>query len=127
MGNIEPETELTMEETEKGNQASDPGRRGVRNARRIALLTAGGDAPGMNAAIRAVVRIASGAGLEVLGAQRGFEGLIYGNFEPLPNRAVSNIIQHGGTILETSRTPEFSTEADARDRPRTCAIAECAD
>jgi 6-phosphofructokinase 1 len=100
-----------MEETDKNNQVVDSSRRGARIARRIALLTAGGDAPGMNAAIRAVVRTASGAGLEVLGAQRGFEGLIYGNFEPLPNRSVSNIIQHGGTILETSRTPEFSTEA----------------
>jgi 6-phosphofructokinase 1 len=108
---------MTMNETEKSNgadkntQAADAARRGTRTARRIALLTAGGDAPGMNAGIRAVVRTAVGAGLEVLGAQRGFEGLIYGNFEPLPNRSVSNILQHGGTILETSRTPEFGTEA----------------
>jgi 6-phosphofructokinase 1 len=100
-----------MDEHDKGTQPADPLRRGPRNARRIAVLTAGGDAPGMNAAIRAVVRTASGAGLEVLGAQRGFEGLIYGNFEPLPTRSVSNIIQHGGTILETSRTAEFGTEA----------------
>jgi len=102
---------MNLDEPEKSAQSADSSRRGGRNARRIAVLTAGGDAPGMNAAIRAVVRTASGAGLEVLGAQRGFEGLIYGNFEPLPNRSVSNIIQHGGTILETSRTPEFSTEA----------------
>jgi 6-phosphofructokinase 1 len=100
-----------MEEIDTRSKDMDSSRRSVRNARRIGLLTAGGDAPGMNAAIRAVVRIASGAGLEVIGAQRGFEGLIYGNFEPLPNRSVSNIIQHGGTILETSRTPDFSTEA----------------
>jgi 6-phosphofructokinase 1 len=64
----------------------------------------------MNAAIRAIVRTANGAGIEVIGAQRGFIGLIYGDFVPLTNRSVSNIIQQGGTILETSRAPEFSTE-----------------
>ncbi len=78
--------------------------------RRLAILSAGGDAPGMNAAIRAVVRTANGAGIELIGAQRGFIGLIYGDFVPLTNRSVSNIIQQGGTILETSRAPEFSTE-----------------
>ena len=56
-----------MDEIDKDTNTADSSRRGVRNARRIALLTAGGDAPGMNAAIRAVVRTASGAGLEVLG------------------------------------------------------------
>jgi len=80
-------------------------------ARRIAILTAGGDAPGMNAAIRSVVRTASGVGLEVLGVKRGFEGLAYGDFEPLSSRAVANIIQRGGTILGTSRCPVFRTEA----------------
>lgn len=78
--------------------------------RRLAILSAGGDAPGMNAAIRAIVRTANGAGIELVGAQRGFIGLIYGDFVPLTNRSVSNIIQQGGTILETSRAPEFSTE-----------------
>ena len=90
------------------NEAS---RRTPKNVRRLALLTAGGDAPGMNAAARAVVRTAGGAGVEVIGVQRGFEGLIYGNFEPLANRAVSNVIQRGGTILETSRSPQFAMEA----------------
>jgi len=94
--------------TASTNEAS---RRTPKNVRRLALLTAGGDAPGMNAAARAVVRTAGGAGLEVMGVQRGFEGLIYGNFEPLANRAVSNIIQRGGTILETSRSPQFAMEA----------------
>ena len=79
--------------------------------RRIAILTAGGDAPGMNAAIRSVVRTASAAGLEVLGVKRGFEGLVYGDFEPLSSRSVANIIQRGGTILGTSRCPIFRTEA----------------
>ncbi len=77
--------------------------------RRLAVLTAGGDAPGMNAAIRAVVRTAAAAGVEALGAQRGFEGLIYGNFKDMGGRAVANIIQRGGTILETSRSGEFRT------------------
>lgn len=84
-------------------------RRQTRVPRRLAILTAGGDAPGMNAAIRAVVRIASGIGIELLGSQRGFSGLIYGDFVPLTNRSVSNVIQQGGTILETSREPEFLT------------------
>jgi 6-phosphofructokinase 1 len=65
----------------------------------------------MNAAIRAVVRSAEAAGIEVLGVQRGYEGLIYGNFSPLPSRAVANIIQRGGTILETSRSPQFRSQA----------------
>lgn len=82
----------------------------ARRPRRLAVLSAGGDAPGMNAAIRAVVRIANGAGIEMIGAQRGFIGLVYGDFVPLSNRSVSNVIQQGGTILETSRSPEFSTE-----------------
>ncbi len=79
--------------------------------RRIAVLTSGGDAPGMNAAIRAVVRVAGTAGIEVMGVQRGYEGLIYSNFNPLPSRAVANIIQRGGTILETSRSGHFMNEA----------------
>src|SRR5260370_3173482 len=90
------------------NEAS---RRTPKNVRRLALLTAGGDAPGMNAAAGVVVRTAGGGGIEVMGVRRGFEGLIYGNFEPLANRAVSNIIQRGGTILETSRSPQFAMEA----------------
>jgi len=77
--------------------------------RRLAILTAGGDAPGMNAAIRAVVRTANGAGIEVIGARGGFAGVVYGDFMPLTNRSVSNVIQQGGTLLETSRSAEFST------------------
>ena len=95
-------------EPEQGQEAT---RAGKMNPRRIAVLTSGGDAPGMNAAIRAVVRMADVAGIEVMGVQRGYEGLIYGNFKPLPSRAVANIIQHGGTILETSRSPLFQSEA----------------
>src|SRR5271163_3238802 len=79
--------------------------------RRIAILTAGGDAPGMNAAIRAVVRSAAVAGVEVIGFRRGYEGLIRDLAEPLDGRSVANMIQRGGTFLETSRSPEFRTPA----------------
>jgi 6-phosphofructokinase 1 len=82
-----------------------------RNSRsgKIAVLTSGGDAPGMNAAIRSVVRVAAAAGVEVVGVNRAFEGLLFGKFTPLPSRAVANIIQRGGTILETSRSDQFRT------------------
>jgi len=77
--------------------------------KRIGVLTSGGDAPGMNACIRAVVRMAHSKGLEVVGIRRGFIGLIEGDVTPLSDRSVSGIIQHGGTILETSRCEEFKT------------------
>src|SRR6202161_2795080 len=78
---------------------------------RIAILTAGGDAPGLNAAIRAVVRSAAVARVEVIGFRRGYEGLIRDLAEPLDGRSVANMIQRGGTFLETSRSPEFRTPA----------------
>jgi 6-phosphofructokinase 1 len=75
--------------------------------KRIGVVTSGGDAPGMNAAIRAVVRLAQGRNLEVLGFERGWEGLITNTFRPLGPRSVSGIINLGGTILHTARCPEF--------------------
>ena len=81
--------------------------------KRIGLLCSGGDSPGMNCAIRSVVRSAINAGLEVYGIQRGFSGLLEGNLKELDVSSVGNIIQHGGTILQTSRCPEFH-EADTR-------------
>src|SRR5689334_17390252 len=75
--------------------------------RRIGLLTSGGDAPGMNAAIRAVVRRALGRSLEVIGIRRGYAGLLAGELQPLTRAGVANIIQHGGTVLGTSRSTEF--------------------
>lgn len=78
--------------------------------KRIAVLTSGGDAPGMNAAIRAVVRTGIAHGMEVYGIERGFAGLIAGRAKRLGPRDVSNILQHGGTILGSSRSPEFKTE-----------------
>ncbi|MHB8084244.1 MAG: 6-phosphofructokinase [Dehalococcoidia bacterium] len=71
--------------------------------KKIGLLTSGGDAPGMNAAIRAIVRGAAYHGIEVVGIRRGFAGLIARDFQKFNRRSVANIIQKGGTILETSR------------------------
>lgn len=76
--------------------------------RKIAVLTSGGDAPGMNAAIRAVTRYAIYKGLEVYGVERGYTGLINSEIKQMNRRAVSDIIQRGGTILKTSRSPEFN-------------------
>ncbi|MGB5934134.1 MAG: 6-phosphofructokinase [Anaerolineae bacterium] len=78
--------------------------------RKIAVLTSGGDAPGMNPCIRAAVRTALDQGLEVLGIQRGYAGLMEGDMEPLSARSVGGISHKGGTFLETSRPPEFKTE-----------------
>ena len=79
------------------------------NIKRIGVLTSGGDAPGMNAAIRAVVRTGIYHGLEVYGIYKGYNGLIQGLIEPMGSRSVSNIIQRGGTILKTARSEEFRT------------------
>ena len=76
----------------------------------IAVLTSGGDAPGMNAAIRAVVRIGIYSGFNVFGIRKGFRGLINGDFEKMNESSVSDIIQRGGTILQTARSEEFKTE-----------------
>jgi 6-phosphofructokinase 1 len=75
--------------------------------KKIGVLTSGGDSPGMNACIRAVVRSALNAGCEVVGIQGGYEGMIEGLFRPMLHHDVSNIIQRGGTILKTARSPRF--------------------
>jgi len=77
--------------------------------RTIGILTSGGDAPGMNAAIRAVTRSAISRGLKVKGIYRGYEGLMNGEVKPFTTENVSNIIQRGGTILRTARSKEFPT------------------
>ncbi len=82
---------------------------------RLGVLTSGGDAPGMNAAIRAVVRQADALGHEVMGIRHGFRGLIQGDWCPLGSRDCANILQRGGTILHTARAPEFE-EATVRAR-----------
>jgi len=78
--------------------------------KRIAVLTSGGDAPGMNAAIRAVVRTGLDKGWEVFGVEHGYAGLMSGDFRPMGARDVGGIMQDGGTILGSARAPEFKTE-----------------
>ncbi|MCK4700146.1 MAG: ATP-dependent 6-phosphofructokinase, partial [Bacteroidales bacterium] len=80
----------------------------------IGVLTSGGDAPGMNAAIRAVVRTGIYNNLKVTGIMQGYQGLIDGFFKPLKSHSVSEIIQRGGTILKTARCEEFKTKAGRR-------------
>lgn len=75
----------------------------------IGLYTSGGDAPGMNAAIRAVVRTSIYYGIGVTGIRRGYEGMIKGDLFPMDRKSVSNIIQRGGTILKTARSDQFRT------------------
>jgi 6-phosphofructokinase 1 len=77
--------------------------------KKIGLFTSGGDAPGMNAAIRAVVRTAIYYNIEVTGIRRGYEGMINGEFMPMDRKSVSNIIQRGGTMLKTARSDYFKT------------------
>ncbi len=77
--------------------------------KKIAVFTSGGDAPGMNAAIRAVVRAALNYKLEVYGINRGYQGMISGEFVKLTSKSVRGIIQRGGTILRTARSEEFRT------------------
>lgn len=81
----------------------------MKSIQNIGLLTSGGDAPGMNAAIRAVVRASLYHNLKVTGILRGYEGLIQGDFIPMGGKSVANIIQRGGTILKTARCEAFKT------------------
>ncbi|MCK8815762.1 6-phosphofructokinase [Natroniella sulfidigena] len=82
--------------------------------KKVAVLTSGGDAPGMNAAIRAVVRKGIYEGLKVIGVKRGYAGLIEGDFEPLERRSVADIIHRGGTVLRSARCEEFRTKEGRR-------------
>ena len=86
----------------------------------IAVLTSGGDAPGMNASIRAVVRLSISKGFRVLGVLRGFGGLINRDIFEMSVRTVSEIIERGGTILYTTRSPEFLTEDGVKRAVSTC-------
>src|SRR6476659_3110742 len=83
--------------------------------KRIAVLTSGGDAPGMNAAIRAVARTGLAKGWEVFGVHNGYAGLAEGDFLPLDARSVGGILQQGGTMLGSARCPSFETEEMRRD------------
>ncbi len=86
----------------------------------IGVLTSGGDAPGMNAAIRAVVRTAISLGMNVKGIKRGYNGLIEGDIIDLDLRSVSDIINRGGTVLYTARSPKFKTEEGMKAAVENC-------
>jgi 6-phosphofructokinase 1 len=88
----------------------------------IGVVTSGGDSPGMNAAIRAVVRIAYARNFEVLGFERGWEGLLTNTFRRMDPRSVSGIIQSGGTILHTSRCPQFRKKEGIKKAAETLAL-----
>ena len=88
--------------------------------KKIAILTSGGDAPGMNAAIRAVTRTAIEAGMEVVGVRRGYNGLLENDVFPMDLRSVSNILQQGGTCLFTARSPEFNTKEGVKKAADNC-------
>ncbi|HHZ05497.1 MAG TPA: 6-phosphofructokinase [Clostridiales bacterium] len=89
-------------------------------ARAIAVLTSGGDAPGMNAAVRAVARTALSQGLRVIGVHRGYNGLLNGDVFEMNLRSVSDIIHRGGTILYTARSEEYNTPAGVEKAAQTC-------
>ena len=88
--------------------------------KKIGVLTSGGDAPGMNAAIRSVVRTALSHGVETMGIYYGYSGLIRGDIHPLGVRDVSNMMNHGGTVLYSDRCPEFKTEEGMQKAIATC-------
>ncbi|MBQ8545314.1 MAG: 6-phosphofructokinase [Clostridia bacterium] len=86
----------------------------------IGVLTSGGDAPGMNAAVRSIVRTAASMGMTVKGVKRGYNGLIENNVVDLDIRSVSDIIQRGGTVLYTARCPRFTTEEGMQEAIKNC-------
>lgn len=83
--------------------------------KRIGVLTSGGDAPGMNAAIRAVVRTALCSGMSVVGIEHGYQGILDRHFREMQMRSVSDIVQRGGTILRTARCMDFH-KPECQDR-----------
>ena len=89
-------------------------------AKTIAVLTSGGDAPGMNAAVRAVVRSGLSFGMKVYGVLRGYNGLLNGDLKEMNMRSVSDIMQHGGTALFTARSPEFNTPEGVQKAANMC-------
>lgn len=90
--------------------------------KKIGVLTSGGDAPGMNAVIRSVVRTAHAKGVKVIGIKRGYEGLLNGEFEELTSKSVSEIMTRGGTILLTARSEEMRTEEGQKKAANICSI-----
>ncbi|MCX7614623.1 MAG: 6-phosphofructokinase [Clostridiales bacterium] len=94
---------------------------GAAKVKRIGVLTSGGDSPGMNTAIRAIVRTCAAYSIECLGIRRGYNGLINGDVVELDSRSVDGIITLGGTMLYTARCEEFKTESGIQKAANTCA------
>ncbi len=92
----------------------------TKTIKKIAVLTSGGDSPGMNAAIRAVTRKALVNGMQVVGVQKGYQGLLEEEFTDFTKRSVSDTIQRGGTILRTARSEEFKTDAGKKKGAEIC-------
>ena len=92
----------------------------MNEVKRIGVLTSGGDAPGMNAAVRAVVRTAIANGIECVGIRRGWQGLINSDFVKLTSASVGHILSRGGTILFTARSDDFMTESGRQKAVATC-------
>ncbi|MBQ9083849.1 MAG: 6-phosphofructokinase [Clostridia bacterium] len=88
--------------------------------KKIAVLTSGGDAPGMNAAVRAVVRSGIAAGMEVYGVRRGYEGLLDNDLVQMDLRSVSNILERGGTFLSSARSKRFNTKEGVQQAAENC-------
>src|SRR6266571_1568682 len=84
-------------------------------SKKVAVLTSGGDAPGMNAAIRAVVRCGISKGWEMVGVSQGYAGLVTGEYRPLAARDVGGLLSKGGTVLGSARCQEFAKE-DVREK-----------
>lgn len=94
----------------------------AKEIKRIGVLTSGGDAPGMNPAVRAVVRTAAAYGIEVIGIRRGWQGLITGDFVKLTSEGVGHTLSRGGTILYTARSEDFMTEKGRKRAVGTCKV-----
>ena len=90
--------------------------------KRIGVLTSGGDAPGMNAAVRAVVRTAVGQGMQCIGIRRGWNGLVHSDFVPMDSNSVGHILSRGGTMLYTARSQEFITPEGREQALATCKL-----
>ncbi|MBP3580141.1 MAG: 6-phosphofructokinase, partial [Clostridia bacterium] len=92
----------------------------VKEFKRIGVLTSGGDAPGMNAAVRSVVRSAISRGIEVMGIYCGYKGLLENDMKLLGVRDVSNIINHGGTMLYSARCEKFKSQEGVKEAAENC-------
>ena len=88
--------------------------------KRIGVLTSGGDAPGMNACVRSIVRTALFHGIECYGIRRGYHGLIHGDIVKMDEKSVSHVLDHGGTVLYTARSEEFTTLEGQKKAVSTC-------